>query len=144
MSEYMLSAQRAIDRANFFRIGQPTQSTTGVPSISSTHPRALCDSPNGSITPTIGAMARITSGSESPVPTQKRRVRSRSSLSSASPVPAIGTSAMPQIGQLPGASRTICGCIGHVYLAPWSGVACASSAAGGGSTALCVDPWVRW
>ena len=27
----------------------------------------------------------------------------------------IGSSAMPQIGQLPGASRTISGCIGQVY-----------------------------
>ena len=71
--------------------------------------------------PIIGAMARSTSGTESTTPIQNRRVRSRSSLSSASPVPAIGTSAMPQIGQLPGASRTICGCIGQVYWACFAG-----------------------
>ncbi len=29
-----------------------------------------------------------------------------------------GSSAMPQIGQVPGASRRISGCIGHVYWLP--------------------------
>jgi len=66
------------------------------------------------MTPTIGAIASITSGMVSTMPIQNLRARSRSSLSSVSPVPAIGTSAMPQIGQSPGASRTTCGCIGQV------------------------------
>ena len=55
----------------------------------------------------------------STTPTHRRRVRSRSSLSLASAAAApIGTSAIPQSGQLPGASRTICGCIGQVYFPP--------------------------
>ena len=48
-------------------------------------------------------------------PITKRRVMSFSSGldPSASGMPS-GSSAMPQIGQLPGASRRICGCIGQV------------------------------
>ena len=64
--------------------------------------------------PIIGDIASTTSGIDSATPIHSRRVRSRNSESSASPVPAIGTSAMPQIGQSPGASRTISGCIGQV------------------------------
>jgi hypothetical protein len=46
---------------------------------------------------------------------QKRRRKSRSSGSSSSSAEGIiGSSAMPQIGQCPGASRTISGCIGQV------------------------------
>jgi hypothetical protein len=46
---------------------------------------------------------------------QKRRRMSRSSgFSSGSAVATRGSSAMPQIGQCPGVSRTICGCIGQV------------------------------
>ena len=48
--------------------------------------------------------------------TQKRRRMSRySSLGPSSTVATRGSSAMPQIGQLPGASRTISGCIGQVH-----------------------------
>ncbi len=48
--------------------------------------------------------------------TQKRRRMSRySSLGPSSRVATRGSSAMPQIGQLPGASRTISGCIGQVH-----------------------------
>ena len=50
---------------------------------------------------------------------QKRRRKSVSSgFSPSSRLGIIGSSAMPQIGQLPGASRTICGCIGQVYCEP--------------------------
>ena len=41
------------------------------------------------------------------------------------PVATIGSSAMPQIGQLPGPSRTIWGCIGQVYLVPVAGAGAA-------------------
>jgi hypothetical protein len=47
---------------------------------------------------------------------QNRRVIATSSGSGAvSSAGTRGSSAMPQIGQVPGASRTISGCIGHVY-----------------------------
>ena len=55
-------------------------------------------------------------GSVSAVPIQKRRVMSRSSgLSPVSPVASTGSSAMPQMGQLPGPIWRTCGCIGQVY-----------------------------
>jgi hypothetical protein len=46
-----------------------------------------------------------------------RRVKSVSS-SEGSSEGTIGSSAMPQIGQAPGASRMISGCIGQVYCTP--------------------------
>jgi hypothetical protein len=64
-------------------------------------------------------MTMARSGIESVTPTQKRRVMSASSgLTSSSAEGVIGSSAMPQIGQLPGALRTISGCIGHVHSVP--------------------------
>ena len=48
---------------------------------------------------------------------QNRRVKfSSSGFLSSSKVGMSGSSAIPQIGQLPGAGRRICGCIGHVYM----------------------------
>ena len=58
--------------------------------------------------------------------TQNRRVISTSSGFVSSPEAVIGSSAMPQMGQLPGPSRTISGCIGQVYCLPASGSAGAS------------------
>ena len=55
----------------------------------------------------IGDIASTASGNESAAPARTRHERSRSSESSTAPAPAIGTSAMPQIGQAPGASRMI-------------------------------------
>ena len=62
------------------------------------------------------AMSRARKKSASGTATiQKRRVMSTSSgLGPSSAVATIGSSAMPQIGQVPGASRTISGCIGQV------------------------------
>ena len=56
-----------------------------------------------------------TSGTVSAVLTQKRRDMSRSSGLSSSSVMFRGSSAIPQIGQLPGVSRTTSGCIGQVH-----------------------------
>ena len=49
--------------------------------------------------------------------TQKRRVMSWSSGLSSSPpaAPARGSRAIPQMGQLPGTSRTTSGCIGQTH-----------------------------
>src|ERR1017187_1042467 len=47
---------------------------------------------------------------------QKRRVISASSGDASSPaLTRRGSNVIPQIGQLPGSERTICGCIGQTY-----------------------------
>ena len=65
-------------------------------------------------------IAIVRSGTESTAATHKRCVMWRNSgFSGASPaVGVIGSSAMPQIGQAPGPSRTISGCIGQVHCTP--------------------------
>ena len=65
-------------------------------------------------------MAMTSSGSDRTAETQNLRVKSTSSgFGPSSPVGTpIGSSAMPQIGQEPGLSRTISGCIGQVYWVP--------------------------
>ena len=61
-------------------------------------------------------MATVTTGTVRASPTQNRRVMSRSSgLASSSSVTVLGSRAMPQIGQAPGAGRTISGCIGQTH-----------------------------
>ena len=63
-------------------------------------------------------MAIRINGAVSTALTQKRLVMSTSSEFSSPSSGAVivrGSSAIPQMGQLPGASRTISGCIGHVY-----------------------------
>src|SRR5208282_6300982 len=56
------------------------------------------------------------SGIVSAVLIQNRRVISASSGETSSPaLTTRGSSVIPQIGQLPGAERTICGCIGQTY-----------------------------
>src|SRR3982751_835225 len=96
---------------NLWKNGQPPHSTTGDASTNSTIGYAWMG------TPTIGAIASTKSGTLSAALTQKRRVMSRSSVSSPSAAP-IGTSAMPHFGQEPGPTCTISGCIGQVYCAP--------------------------
>ena len=59
-------------------------------------------------------MVMMSSGKVRTTLTQKRRVMSLSSDVSSSPVATSGSSAMPQIGQLPGPRWRICGCIGQV------------------------------
>ena len=64
----------------------------------------------------MSAMAMMSRGAVSATLTQKRRVMSRSSgFSSSCAVTVRGSSAMPQMGQLPGSERMISGCIGQVY-----------------------------
>src|SRR5258708_40061353 len=56
------------------------------------------------------------SGNVSATLIQKRRVISASSGDASSPALAMrGSKVIPQIGQLPGSERTICGCIGQTY-----------------------------
>ncbi len=94
--------------------GQPPQSTTGVP-------RASCAQVSvfGKATPArglpgiISAIAIPNTGNVRQRLTQSRRVMSVSSGFSSSATSS-GSSAMPQIGQEPGSSLTISGCIGQV------------------------------
>ena len=61
-------------------------------------------------------MARTSSGIDSTAPIFRRRVKSTSSglgPASAAGTP-LGSSAMPQIGQMPGPCCTIWGCMGQV------------------------------
>src|ERR1700674_2441584 len=70
------------------------------------------------------------SGSVSAVLIQKRRVISASSGDASSPaLTTRGSNVIPQIGQLPGSERTICGCMGQTY----SGVETGSIGATGSS-----------
>jgi hypothetical protein len=92
--------------------GAPAHSTTGLASASWSQPTS-----RESICPSI---ANASSGTDSASPTQNRRVMSASSGFGASPpaMGCIGSSAMPQIGQEPGASRITSGCIGQVHGPP--------------------------
>ena len=63
----------------------------------------------------MSPITNASNGTLSATLTQNRRVMSFSSAFSSSPVTVRGSRAMPQIGQEPGASRTIWGCIGQTY-----------------------------
>ena len=99
--------------------GQPAHSTTGVLKINPI--QLVTDMSSRPPSPMPSAMSPIVSantGIPSAAAIQKRRVMSTSSgfgVSSASTVR--GSSAIPQMGHGPGWSRTISGCIGHVYSA---------------------------
>jgi hypothetical protein len=65
-----------------------------------------------------------------------------------------GSSAMPQIGQLPGPARTICGCMGQVYSAESGrdggagpmdtrGTACEPSYLPGSASNFVLQPWLQ-
>src|SRR5258708_4206037 len=106
--------------------GQPPQSTTGVARNISIQAQARGDAQLSSGRPgKKSLMAMMRTGTVRAVPTQNRRRMSLSSgFSPASAVIVLGSRAIPQIGHAPGAARTICGCMGHVYstLEPASGV----------------------
>src|SRR5271165_428050 len=112
--------------------GQPHHRTTGVARRSSSHGSAedlptltpfTDHSPMNECGQIMLPMAIASSGAVSTRLTQKRRVMSRSSELSSSTVTVRGSSAMPQIGQLPGSDRTISGCIGQVYSVFVAGIA---------------------
>ncbi len=67
-------------------------------------------------------MAITTSGTVNAAHThRRRRIATISVFSSSSAVTVLGSRAMPHLGQLPGSSRTISGCIGHVYSTRFAG-----------------------
>ena len=96
--------------------GHPPHSTTGVASASSNHPRPPDDARRSRGRPgSRSPMAIAASGTVRTTPAQNRRVMSISSGFSASSAASRGSSAIPQIGHVPGESRTICGCMGHTH-----------------------------
>ena len=97
--------------------GQPPQSTAGVANDNSIHEsQPLGNACCAGIPGCMSAIAIASNGTVSPALSQKRRVISRNSgFSSSAAVTVRGSSAIPQIGQLPGPGRTISGCIGQVY-----------------------------
>src|SRR5690606_16643157 len=116
--------------------GQPAQSTTGVA-------RAIwiqgliVGGMNRSIPKTCPPISMTSRGNDSTTPNTKRRFMSRSSGLGPSPaLGVIGSRAMPQIGQAPGPSRTISGCMGQVHLAPAGAVGGAWTVPDAGSGGL--------
>ena len=109
--------------------GHPPHKTTGVVSTNWIQYDSSTEISSGTMPGTISApMASISNGRAKATLTQKRRDMSvNSALSSGLATGVIGSSAMPQIGQLPGPSRTISGCIGQVYLTAFSIRGCAGS-----------------
>ena len=113
----MFGLRWRIESTQRTRKGQPAHSTTGLASASSSQERAAPDSAGSTCAPPMPSTSEATvSGNVQ----TKRRVKSRSSglLSGASAEGSRGSSAMPQIGHAPGASRRICGCIGQVQTVP--------------------------
>ena len=111
--------------------GRPAQNTTGVERMSPTQfTSPTRDMPNR---PPISMSAIVSTktGAASAAAIQNRRVMSTSSgFGPASRVMTIGSSAMPQRGQGPGASRTTSGSMGQVYC-----TVSPSPTTGGGATA---------
>src|ERR1700731_164173 len=91
---------------------QPPQRTTGVARKNSIAFRTCGARCKPSDSPT---MESSRTGSDNAALTQKRkRIESYSGSASTSAKTSIGSSAMPQMGQLPGPIWMICGCIGQV------------------------------
>ncbi len=95
--------------------GQPAHSTTGAASASSSQSSPRPGSPARLCGARCRAIARSTSGTAKAAASQSRRVMSASSgLGAAVALASFGSSAMPQIGQLPGPICSISGSIGQV------------------------------
>jgi hypothetical protein len=116
MRENMFRLRFSTDCHPRTKKGQPPHSTTGVARANSSHCSG-CGAMNLATPPgaSSAVMARMKSGSASAAPTRKRRDMSASSAFSSDAAGVRDSSAMPQIGQLPGSLRTICGCMGQVY-----------------------------
>ena len=125
ISVNMLGLRNLIDAQPRWKNGQPHQRTMGVASANSIQlPRRgvrACAAGSSDISSAMmrgimRTMAKAMSGMPMMTLVQKRRVMSRSSgFSSVATVTVLGSSAMPQMGHEPGASRTISGCMGQVH-----------------------------
>jgi hypothetical protein len=111
ISVHMFGLPRRIESMQRTKNGKAAHSTTGVARTSSIHDIACGATGRTRCPPIATATPAIVRGSVH----QNRRVKSSSSgLRSSSSDGISGSSAMPQMGQVPGALRRICGCIGHV------------------------------
>ncbi len=113
----MLKLRRTIDATPRSKKGQPAQRTTGVARTSWIHWRARIESRWASGCPGIASdMPSSTTMAVGAIDPQSRRLMSMSSgFGAASSVTVRGSSAMPQIGHAPGASRTTSRCMGQTY-----------------------------
>src|SRR5580704_4818297 len=112
ISVNILGLRWTTDAQKRWKNGQPPHTTTGVARTNWSQLRAPDDRGSLSASPN---MAISKTGRESAALTQNRRnIESYSGSASTSAKASIGSSAMPQIGQDPGPSWTICGCIGQV------------------------------
>jgi hypothetical protein len=107
---HMLGLRLTIDCAPRWKKGQPAHSTTGTVSTSSTQ---LWVRPWNQSSEWPNMASRVTTIVSGRVH-QKRRRKSSSSGSPSSSVGISGSSVMPQMGQVPGWSCRIWGCMGHV------------------------------
>ena len=95
----MFGLRLRIDCAQRTKNGQPAHSTTGAPSANSIHVRVRTGIACTNIEPIASTNTATVSGRVQ----RKRRLKSASSgCSSSSRLGISGSSAMPQIGQLPG------------------------------------------
>src|SRR5262245_40472963 len=112
ISVNILAEQLTTDRQPRWKNGRPHHNTTGVASASSIH--LVAAGPiqfAGERRAAIESIAIANSGVLNITLTQSRRFMSASSgLASSSAATLLGSSAIPQIGQFPGSSRTISGC----------------------------------
>src|ERR1035437_2504860 len=127
----MLRLRCTTDCQPLTKNGNPHHRTTGVARANSIHAHTLaenkcCIGMEGRNTETMSASI----GTARATLIHSRLVISVSSGLVSSAVTCRGSSAMPQMGQEPGASRTISGCIGQVYSVPFvSGLTVAGSSA---------------
>ena len=111
----MFGLRNFTDAQPRWKNGQPHHSTIGVAKANSIQ-LPMCGGHDMQPAAVMRNMEKATSGTPSTTLVQKRQVISRSSgFSSRSQSTVIGSSAMPQIGHAPGASRTISGCMGQVH-----------------------------
>jgi len=104
--------------ANFTKKGHAAQRHTGVASANSAIARPPGDKNRDEGAPgSMSPIAMMNSGPVKATATENRRDMSRSSASlvSCPGENALGSSAMPQIGQPPGCGRTTSGCMGQVH-----------------------------
>ena len=107
--------------------GRPAQSTTGAAQASCSQFDAVRLSGSAPGPAIISVIARPKTGLPMAAAVQNRRVMSASSGSGGSSTSTVrGSSAIPQAGQVPGASRNTSGCIGQMYSTRRAGVAAVS------------------
>ncbi len=95
--------------------GHAAHSTTGIEKRNCTQPDTEALMKRCRLNPTCPDISRAKTGTVSTRPIQNRRVMSRSSgLGRSSALANTGSSAMPHLGQLPGPTCRISGCIGQV------------------------------